>query len=212
MPKRTTEFQKLVYLVRKHCASGSTVTESKPLTDSATGEEREVDIYIESIVDGLPVRISIECTECARPSTVEWVERMIGKHQDLPTDVLYLFSRNGFTEPAIEKAKRYRKRVVTLEALGDESAERLLNGTTLLSFKITSQKTTKVPIGLEASGKPPAQQVNVFTDTLIYNQSGEAGKLADATVAWGTVPYEGKHALIVASKDESGVTKDPNLK
>jgi hypothetical protein len=60
MPKRTTEFQKLVYLVRRHCTSSSTVTESKPLTDSATGEEREVDIYIESTVDGLPVKISIE--------------------------------------------------------------------------------------------------------------------------------------------------------
>ena len=32
-------------------------------------------------------------------------------------------------------------------------------------------------------------------------------KLEDATVAWGTVPYQGKQALIVASKDKTGITK-----
>jgi hypothetical protein len=126
MPKRSTEFQKLVYLARKHSAIDSIVTESKILIDATTGEEREVDVYIESTVDGLPVNISVECTECERPATVEWVERMKGKHEDLPTDVLFLFSRNGLTEPAIEKAKRFRKRVVTLETLDESSAGRQL--------------------------------------------------------------------------------------
>ena len=162
MPKRSTKFQKLVYLVKKHSAAGSTVTESKLLTDSVAGEKREVDIYIESNVGGMFVNISIECTECARPSTVEWVERMKGKHEDLPTDVLFLFSRNGFTEAAIEKAKRYKKRIVTLETLDDCSAERLFNGANLLLFKTSLQKVTKVLIGVAASGNLPAQQVDVF--------------------------------------------------
>jgi hypothetical protein len=33
------------------------------------------------------------------------------------------------------------------------------------------------------------------------------GKLEDTAVAWGTVLYEGRQALIVASTDESGKTK-----
>jgi hypothetical protein len=70
MPQRTNEFQKLVYLVRKHSAAGSTVTESKLLTDS-NGSQREVDICIEDSIDGIPVTISIECCDLARPATVE---------------------------------------------------------------------------------------------------------------------------------------------
>ena len=89
MPKRTTEFQKLVYLVKKHSAAGSTVTESKFLADSK-GKKREVDICIESNIDGIPLIISTECIESKRLATVEWVERMKGKHDDLPTDVLVL--------------------------------------------------------------------------------------------------------------------------
>lgn len=61
MPKRTNEFQKLILLVRKHSAEGSKVTESKFLADSK-GNQREVDICIESNIDGIPVTISIECT------------------------------------------------------------------------------------------------------------------------------------------------------
>jgi len=289
MPKRTTEFQKLVYLVKKHSAAGSTVTESKFLTDSK-GRKREVDVCIESIVDGIPVTISIECTEGKAKATVEWVERMKGKHDDLPTNLLILYSHSGFTKWAKEKAETFRKRIVTPETLDTDSAERLFNGANLLSFKTSSQKVTKVTIGVAASGDLPAQQVSVFTDTFIFNQSGQAistvetlvsqtlhspealleclriaedhhknfnlhsasvtegpgknpiylrkddqdppllrliesltisgdvavktssvplkhGKLEDTTVAWGAVPYEGKQALIVASKDETGDTK-----
>src|SRR5258708_21512066 len=96
MPKGTAEFQKLVYLVKKHSAAGSTVTESKFLTDSK-GRKREVDVCIASIVDGIPVTISIECTEAKAKATLESVERMKGKHADLPTNVLLLYSRSAFT-------------------------------------------------------------------------------------------------------------------
>ena len=33
------------------------------------------------------------------------------------------------------------------------------------------------------------------------------GKLQDTTIAWGTLPFEGKQAIIVASKDQTGDTK-----
>jgi hypothetical protein len=177
MPKRTTEFQKLVYLVKKHSAAGSTVTESKFLTDSK-GRKREVDVCIESIVDGIPVTISIECTEGKAKATVEWVERMKGKHDDLPTNLLILYSHSGFTKWAKEKAETFRKRIVTPETLDADSAERLFNGANLLSFKTSSQKVTKVTIGVAASGDLPAQQVSVFTDTFIFNSLAKQYQLS----------------------------------
>ena len=287
MPKRTNEFQKLVFLVKKHSAAGSTVTESKFLADSK-GRNREVDICIESNVDGIPITICIECCEGKRRANVEWVERMKGKHDDLPTNLLILYSRSGFTKSAKEKAQTYRKSIVALETLDENSAERLFGGASSLSIKTTSHTVTKVIIGVAASGDLPTEQESVFPDTLIFNQSGQAistveilvsqilhlpkavlefllisqdhhrtfnlhtpsvtvgagdpiyllktgqdsrlrlieslnisgdaavqtlplplkhAKLEDATVAWGTVPYQGKQALIVASKDKTGITK-----
>jgi hypothetical protein len=43
MPKRTNDFQRLVYLVRVNLADGATVTESKMLEDRVTKTMREVD-------------------------------------------------------------------------------------------------------------------------------------------------------------------------
>jgi hypothetical protein len=289
MPKRSTEFQKLVFLVKKHSAGGSKVTESKFLADSK-GKEREVDVCIESKVDGIPVTISIECNEKKRRATVKWVEEMKGMHDDLPTDVLILYSRSGFTKGAKEKAETYRKRIVALETLDETFAERLFGGASSLWFKTSALTPTKVLIGVAASGALPAEEVNATHDYLIFNQAGEPitiaaqlveyvlrlpkarcellrigedhhknfyihcgsitagpgnnpiylrkddhdppllrliesltisgdiqlrtfpftlkhGRLEDTTVAWGTVAYEGKQALMVASQDKTGETQ-----
>src|SRR5580692_12426960 len=137
MPKRPTEFQRVVTLVRQHASAGSVITASKFLLDSK-GEKREVDICIEKSIDGVPVTISIECVEGKRPANVEWVERMKGKHDDLPTNVLILYSRSGFTKGAKQKAQTYRKGIVALETLDANSAERLFGGTNALLFKALS--------------------------------------------------------------------------
>jgi hypothetical protein len=293
MPQRSTEFQKLVYLVRKHLsAAGSIVNESQYLLDSK-GRKREVDVCIESTVDGIPVIVSIECTEGKAKSTVEWVERMKGKHDDLPTNVLILYSRSGFTDWAKEKAETFRIRIVTLETLDEGSAERLLNGANSLFCKSSAQTPTEVIVDLAAFGDLPTLKLTfpmeVFSRVAIFNRSGQElstggtlvnhllrspkalaeflriaedrhknfnfrttsvtegagnpiylrqegqaspalrliesltisgdvkiqtspvplkhGKLEDTTVAWGTVPYEGKQALLVASQDKTGSTK-----
>ena len=97
MPKRTNKFQTLVYVVRTHVAAGATVTESKELVGKVTGEKREVDICIEGSVGGVLTVISIECTDLSRQADVTLVKKMASKNKDLPTDVLFLYSRSCFT-------------------------------------------------------------------------------------------------------------------
>lgn len=64
MPRRLTAFQKAVYYVKQNLAgSAHTVTESKMLRDRISGQEREVDIVIESEVAGHNIVISVECRE-----------------------------------------------------------------------------------------------------------------------------------------------------
>ena len=97
MPKRSNEFQHLVTLIERLLADpDARVTESKELIDRVTGELREVDIVIEWSDGVRDIVIGVECTATSRPASVEWVERMWGKHSSLPTDKLVLVSRSGF--------------------------------------------------------------------------------------------------------------------
>ncbi len=60
------------------------------MLESRAGGEREVDVAISSEVAGHKVTVSVEATASRRPATVEWVERMVKKHESLPTSKLVL--------------------------------------------------------------------------------------------------------------------------
>ena len=115
MPKRSTPFQAIVRLVRQHYARpGVTVTESKILLDVVRGIEREVDVVIEGDFDGEPMTISVEVIEHGRPASVTWVDQMLRKHRDLPTNRLLLVSKSGFTSGAVAAIAQEAGRVQAL--------------------------------------------------------------------------------------------------
>lgn len=97
----------VVNFVRQHNAQpGVTVTESKFLHDDTVNADREVDIVVEGSFDGDPMVTSIEVIEHRRPATVEWVERLIGKHRTLPTNRLMLVSKSGFSPLALATVEK----------------------------------------------------------------------------------------------------------
>ncbi len=100
MPRRSNLFQDVVGIITSHMAEGATVEESAELENRVTGKKREVDVVITTEAGGHTVIISVEASATKRPATVEWVERMIGKHADLPTNKLLLVSENGFRDQA----------------------------------------------------------------------------------------------------------------
>ncbi len=115
MPKRSNEFQRLVRLIETALAPDCGITESAMLTDSSTGEEREVDIVIRGRIGSRDLLIAVECTARRRPASVEWVEQTIAKHSVLPTDVLILVSKSGFTPQASNKGDQKNVRLVTMK-------------------------------------------------------------------------------------------------
>src|SRR6266852_4573708 len=104
MPKRTNDFQRLIYLIHHQLMGEATVTESKFLYDSAADSNREVDIVIEIQAGEYPLIIGIECQGRGRVATVEWVEQMATKHKTLSTNKLILVSQSGFTPTSRNKA------------------------------------------------------------------------------------------------------------
>jgi hypothetical protein len=85
-------------------AGDAVIEESAMLRHKVTGEQREVDVMISSEVAGHDVVVAVEATSTARPADAGWVERMLGKHRDLPTDKLVLVSEAGFKRQAKEIA------------------------------------------------------------------------------------------------------------
>lgn len=105
MPKRSNKFQKLIYTIHKQLSTEAIVTESKLMIDRVTKVEREVDVVIEIMTGDLPVVIGVEVVSHNRPADLEWLNKMWGKHKNLPTNKLVLVSKSGFTATAIEEGK-----------------------------------------------------------------------------------------------------------
>jgi hypothetical protein len=135
MPKRSNDFQKLIYLIRHALAGDARVTESALLRDRITGKRREVDVRIHGLVGGLPATICIECRDRKRVADVGWVEEMKAKHERLPTNMLILASRNGFTMEAERVARTYGIVTQTVQSIEATDFPALLRSNDSLGTK-----------------------------------------------------------------------------
>jgi hypothetical protein len=172
MPKRSNEFQRLIYLVRVNLAAGATVTESKMLRDRITGREREVDVCVEGVVGGTPVIVSLECRDHVRPADVAWVEQMKTKHDRLPTSALILASRSGFTREAREVARVYGLEAISFDEVQRTDFSTLLKATSALWSKCVTFSANKVVASVLPTLKLPAENVAVRPDHDVYDTNG----------------------------------------
>jgi predicted Mrr-cat superfamily restriction endonuclease len=106
VPRRTNLFQDVVAVIHEHLAGDAVMEESAMLTNRLTGEQREVDVVLRRTTAGYETVIAVEATSRRAPVTAPWVEQMVGKHANLPTDKLVLVSESGFTKQARELAER----------------------------------------------------------------------------------------------------------
>ncbi len=115
MPKRTNDFQKIVFMIQKILGDNAVVEESALLKDRETNCDVEVDILIQGKVGNTNINIGVECVERSRPSDIEWMRSMLKKHEDLPIDKSVLVSKAGFTHQAKLKAKIAGAETLTFE-------------------------------------------------------------------------------------------------
>jgi predicted Mrr-cat superfamily restriction endonuclease len=98
MAKRANLFQKIIYSINSAQHGVDATHSSLFLTDTVTGDDREVDVVVRKARRGRFKTIGIECIAHARKASVTWVEQMLGKHRDLKTNHLILVSRSGFAK------------------------------------------------------------------------------------------------------------------
>lgn len=106
MPKRTNPRQQIIELLQA-LDEGPTcrVTPSKFLRDVRSGLDREVDVVVEWLVDQETFTCCFEVVALSRRADVEWVDKMVRKHETLPTERLFLVSWSGFTRGARRQAQ-----------------------------------------------------------------------------------------------------------
>jgi len=150
------------------------VTESKLLRNRRTKKGREVDIVIEGTQAGHQFVISIECVDYGRRATIEWVERMAAKHQDLPTDKLILVSNAAFTQDALQEAEGRGIETVTFQTVEKGQAnDRLFGSLDKLMIKDFCLTPSKVTILVPAYVGLPREAVVAVPDNTFFNDAGE---------------------------------------
>lgn len=172
MPKRTNDFQRLVYLIQKNLSDGSEVTESRMLRDRQTGTEREVDVVIEGKLSHQSVVISIECRDRKRRADVQWVEQMIAKHERLPTNVLLLASSSGYTAEAVRVAEAHGTGFFSLENQTEENVSELVGSAGSLWIKNYRLFPEAVRVEVAAVEDLDPETVVTMPDNLLYSRDG----------------------------------------
>ena len=172
MPKRTNEFQKLVYLIRRNLAGEATVTESKMLIDRTTQTKREVDVCVEGKMGGHPFILSVECRDHERVSDVKWIDEMKAKHERLPTNALILASRKGFSAEAQEVANNFGITLVSLSEIDEIDFPKLLDLNSPLWLKTATLSTEKVAVIVLPTSELPAETILAFPDTAVHLSDG----------------------------------------
>jgi hypothetical protein len=206
VPQRSTEFQELVALITTMVGDDANVTESRFLVDANTGQQREVDIVIEREVAGHNTIVSVECNERGRPQGVAWVEEMRGKHEWLPTNLLVLVAKSGFTKSALDKASRLGIRTITPSEATPEFVGQIVNRLDRVWMKyVELQGVDRMVVWTAPTETTPKEgPVPVTPDTLLFNESGmpigHAEKLAKAIAR--NMPQD-TEAMRDATGDES---------
>lgn len=150
------------------------VTESRFLVDANTGQQREVDIVIEREVAGHNTIVSVECNERVRPQGVTWVEEMRGKHEWLPTNLLVLVAKSGFTKSALDKAARLGMRTITPSEATPEFVGQIVNRLDRLWMKyVELQGVDRMVVWTAPTETTPKEgPVPVTPDTLLFDANG----------------------------------------
>jgi hypothetical protein len=142
MPKRTNDFQSLIYFLETQLApTGATVQESALVTPLDGGAPVEIDILIEASIGHHRIRVAVECRDHSRPSTVEWINELFGRYAVLPVDHVVAVSRKGFTMGARTRAEGSKIHLFTLEEAREEDWPSVFRGWRLAFVQVTPRLT-----------------------------------------------------------------------
>ena len=179
MPKRTNPFQALIKHVAQQLApSGVAVRESIELEELGVPSpaKREIDVVLELDGGVTKTRIALDCRDHGRPSSIQWVDELIGKYRNLPIDKVIAVSRSGFTQTARKKAALNGIELLTLDEATEHPwpAEFVKLGVLRLKHHMEIKKISFVL-------DPPRKEIK-STDQVSHESSGESGTVEELLI------------------------------
>jgi hypothetical protein len=208
VPKRTNLFQDVVSIIHEHLAEGSTIERSAMLRNRLTGELREVDVVLRSKAGpGYQTVIAVEATSLSSgPVDVGWVEEMIAKHQNLPTDKVVLVSENGFSEQARKLAIAENMVPVAPEVMEHEDpALEVLQSMRSLWPKTVSLTPVRAEVGVDVPGAG-IEWVQAPQDLHVFAEDGSHIELLPLVKAL----LEGNMRRTIEQIDLQNIAEDMN--
>jgi hypothetical protein len=172
MPKRSNDFQRLIYLIKQQLSPEAIVTESKELVDLLSQTGREVDICIETVISTHPIIICVECQDRSRKSGIGWIEEMKAKHERLSTNKLVLVSRKGFTPEARTISAKYGIELLQFDELTESSIQGVFGHIDEVWLKQSRIETSKIIVHVLAKDKFPEDTVDASHGHVIYHNDG----------------------------------------
>ena len=118
--KKGKSFEDLIAWIHMCLAEKARIVPNAKIPDKDSGELRQVDIAI-YVTDGpYQMFIIVEVRDRKRPVGSGYIEEIRGKRNSVDSDTAVIFSKSGFTRPAIQKADKQNIRIMTYdEALQD---------------------------------------------------------------------------------------------
>ncbi|MBO2450750.1 restriction endonuclease [Actinomadura barringtoniae] len=171
MPRRSNDFQAVIYFVRSHLDSDVAVTESAVLPDRTGAGPREVDVLITSRVGNGEVRIGVECRDHQKTPDVAWVEQVRAKQLDLELDRMVLVSSSGFTSGAVAKARYYNIELVTPNRpISPDGPLGRLGGPSLEFRDLVRERLIEVSGVVERDGQP--EEIPLAARAVVFDADG----------------------------------------
>lgn len=173
MPPRSNLFQDVVAVVHRLIGEGAEIEESAMLVHAQTGDTREVDVVIRSMVAGQEILVSVEASATRRRADVKWVEQLICKHRELPTNKLVLVSESGYSRQARRLAEANSVALVELGDLDGADLESVVVGKlSSLWPKAVRLEPDRVVLHLR---RPDAAELTVISAPFDMEVVGESG-------------------------------------
>ena len=106
MPKRGADFEQAVYAFAKALDPSAQVLFDHNGPDRDTDRPRQCDVWLNAKVGGhWPLSILVSCKDHARRLDVGHIGTFCDEVRSTGANIGVIYSRSGFTEPALEKAK-----------------------------------------------------------------------------------------------------------
>lgn len=100
------QFETVVAEIQAQIDPKAVVTHDRVLTDRI-GQNRQFDVVIEGKFAGQDILGIIECKDLNRRVGTPAIDAFVTKSQDINANFKVIVSKNGFTKPAVDKAKHY---------------------------------------------------------------------------------------------------------